>query len=74
MPLVLVVNILWGMPQVQKPLKTPNSIYIKRYGVYTISYTKSRYYDEIHKISYSHTSFSFFDLVFFTPLTGKTKR
>ena len=31
MALVLGVNIPWGMPQVQKPLKNPHSIYIKRY-------------------------------------------
>ena len=57
MQLILVVNVLWGMPQVQKPLKTSYSIFVKRHGVYTISYTTPRYYDETHKICYSHTSF-----------------
>ena len=73
-PLVLGVNVLWGMPQVRKSFQTHfnSSIYVKRYGVCAISYTTWSSYDETHGICFSNTGFSFFDIVFFHAfLTGQ---
>lgn len=57
-----------------EPLLTFNSISIKRYGFYAISYTKSRYSDEIHKSAILTPVFLYSTSNFHTPFLRARRR
>ena len=64
MTLVLGMDVIWGKAERSISSRSPNSLSVKRYGVFMIRNTNSRHYDEQHKILICQPNFSALCLTF----------